>query len=75
MNRDTLEGKWKQFKGSVKVQWGRLTGNNVEVIEGKGVQLSGKVQQGYGVVNEAVQEKVDNLDVKKSHKNPVADND
>lgn len=26
MNWDRIEGNWKQFKGSVKQQWGKLAG-------------------------------------------------
>ncbi|MDO9438741.1 CsbD family protein, partial [Hydrogenophaga sp.] len=25
MNKDTIEGNWKQLKGKVKEQWGKLT--------------------------------------------------
>ncbi len=45
MNRDTLEGNWKQFTGKVKAQWGKLTGNQLEVMDGKRVEVTGKIQQ------------------------------
>ena len=31
MNWDRIEGKWKQLKGSVKQQWGKLTAR-VQVV-------------------------------------------
>lgn len=44
MNKDEVGGNWKQFKGKVKEQWGKLTDDDMTVIEGKRDQLVGKVQ-------------------------------
>ena len=49
MNQDILEGNWKQFKGKVKEQWGRLTDDDLDVVAGKREQLLGKIQEHYGV--------------------------
>lgn len=46
MNWDTVEGNWKWFKGNVKEQWGRLTGDHLRIIAGKRDQLLGKIQKG-----------------------------
>jgi uncharacterized protein YjbJ (UPF0337 family) len=62
MNRDIIEGSWKQLKGKAKVQWGKLTGNHVEEIEGNSVELSGKVQEGVGIVKDATEQKIEDLD-------------
>ncbi|MFZ0469115.1 MAG: CsbD family protein [Thiogranum sp.] len=62
MNRDTVEGSWKQLKGKVKAQWGKLTGSHLEVIDGKRVELSGKVQEGYGITKDAAQQQVERLE-------------
>ena len=35
MNKDTIEGNWKQLKGKVKEQWGKLTDDDFDVIAGK----------------------------------------
>ena len=32
MNEDTIAGNWKQFKGKVKEQWGKLTDDDLDVI-------------------------------------------
>jgi uncharacterized protein YjbJ (UPF0337 family) len=48
MNLDNMEGKWKQIKGAVKVQWGKLTDDDLQVINGKRDQLVGKIQERYG---------------------------
>lgn len=49
MNWDIVEGNWKQFKGNVKAQWGKLTDDQLDVIAGKRTELSGKVQEAYGI--------------------------
>ena len=35
MNRDIIEGNWKQLKGKLKEQWGKLTDDDLDIIEGK----------------------------------------
>ncbi len=52
MNSDQLEGKWKQLKGSVKVKWGKLTNDDLDVIAGNRDQLQGKIQERYGITKE-----------------------
>ena len=59
MNSDQLKGKWKQLKGSVKERWGKLTDDDVDVIDGQYDQLVGKVQEKYGLAREAAQKQVD----------------
>ena len=34
MNKDEAGGNWKQFKGKVKEQWGKLTDDDMTIIEG-----------------------------------------
>jgi uncharacterized protein YjbJ (UPF0337 family) len=52
MNWDQVQGKWKQFKGSVKQQWGKLTDDDLEVIDGQKDKLVGKLQERYGITRE-----------------------
>jgi uncharacterized protein YjbJ (UPF0337 family) len=49
MNPDQIEGHWKQLKGSVKKQWGKLTDNDLAEIEGDVEMLVGKIQERYGI--------------------------
>ena len=58
MNWDQIEGNWKQFKGTAKLQWGRLTDDQLEVISGKRDLLAGKVQEIYGVTKEDAEKQV-----------------
>ena len=59
MNMDQIEGKWKQLKGSAKVQWGKLTDDDLDIIEGKRDKLVGKVQERYGHAKEDAEREVD----------------
>jgi uncharacterized protein YjbJ (UPF0337 family) len=49
MNKDQIQGNWKQLKGKVKEQWGKLTDNDLTEIEGNMDQLAGRVQERYGI--------------------------
>ena len=40
MDWNRVEGNWKQVKGKVKEQWGKLTDDDLEVINGKQDQPS-----------------------------------
>lgn len=59
MNSDQLKGKWKQMKGSVKERWGKLTDDDLDVIDGQRDQLIGKIQERYGIAREAAQKQVE----------------
>ena len=52
MNWDRVEGNWKQFTGKVKEQWGKLTEDDITVIDGKQDQLVGRIQERYGVAKD-----------------------
>ncbi|MBC7436542.1 MAG: CsbD family protein [Bdellovibrionales bacterium] len=49
MNQDRIEGNWKQFKGMVKEQWGKLTDDDMDVIAGKRDHLLGRIQERHGL--------------------------
>ena len=49
MNWDRIEGNWKQLKGKARVQWGKLTDDQLDVIAGKREQLVGRDQEQYGI--------------------------
>jgi uncharacterized protein YjbJ (UPF0337 family) len=46
--KNQTSGNWKQLKGKVKEQWGKLTDDDLDVIQGKREQLVGKIQERYG---------------------------
>lgn len=49
MNWEIVEGNWKQFKGTVRARWGKLTDEHLDVIAGKRDLLAGKIQEIYGI--------------------------
>jgi uncharacterized protein YjbJ (UPF0337 family) len=48
MNTDVIKGKWKQIRGKSKEWWGKLTDDDLDVIDGNRDQLIGKLQERYG---------------------------
>lgn len=58
MNWDQIKGKWKQAKGQARQKWGRLTDDDLDVINGKREELVGKVQERYGIAKEEAERQV-----------------
>jgi uncharacterized protein YjbJ (UPF0337 family) len=48
MNADQLKGKWMQFQGDLKKQWGKFTDDDLKQIDGNYDKFCGKVQERYG---------------------------
>lgn len=58
MNTDQVEGKWKQMKGALKAKWGKLTDDDLKIIEGNRDQLVGRIQERYGLARDEAQRQV-----------------
>jgi len=48
MNKDQVQGSWKELQGKIKQKWGKLTDNDLKVIEGRRDELAGIIQRRYG---------------------------
>ena len=59
MNRNRIEGKWRQFAGSARVRWGKLTDNERQTIVGQKDQLIGWIQELYGIARAEAEERAD----------------
>jgi uncharacterized protein YjbJ (UPF0337 family) len=59
MNWDRVEGNWKTFKGQVQQKWGKLTNDDLDVIEGKRTELAGRLQQRYGYAKDEAEKDID----------------
>ena len=59
MDWNRIEGNWKQFKGTVKEQWGQLTDDDLDQINGRREQLEGKLQERYGKARDDIRTEVD----------------
>jgi uncharacterized protein YjbJ (UPF0337 family) len=59
LNADVLKGKWQQLKGEARIQWGRLTDDDLDQIQGSAEKLAGKLQERYGYAQEQAKREVD----------------
>jgi uncharacterized protein YjbJ (UPF0337 family) len=64
MNDDRMEGNWKQFKGKVKEQWGKLTDDDLDVIAGRRDQLAGKIQERHGVARDEAERQIKDFETR-----------
>lgn len=48
MNGAEIKGQWKQLQGEAKRHWGKLTDDDLKVVEGDTDKLVGKIQERYG---------------------------
>ncbi|MBL8474588.1 MAG: CsbD family protein [Methyloversatilis sp.] len=62
MNWDIAEGNWKQFKGKVKSQWGKLTDDQLDVIAGKRIELAGRIQEAYGITKDEAEHRIEQFE-------------
>ena len=59
MNKDILEGQWKQIRGEARAWWGKLTDSDLERVAGKFDVLVGLLQEKYGYTREQAANEVD----------------
>lgn len=67
MNQDRIEGNWKQLKGKVREQWGKLTDDEVDQIAGKRDQLVGRIQESYGIARDEAERQVAEWESRQPH--------
>ncbi|MDM4770468.1 CsbD family protein [Solimonas sp. SE-A11] len=58
MNQDIIKSQWKQLKGEIKQKWGKLTDDDLTLIEGKRDVLEGKIQERYGLAKDKASEEI-----------------
>jgi uncharacterized protein YjbJ (UPF0337 family) len=58
MNQDIIKGKWKQLTGQAKVQWNKLTDDDLGVADGHREYLVGKLQERYGWAKDEAEQQV-----------------
>ncbi len=52
MKTEQISGSWTEMKGKIKERWGKLTDDDLKVIEGRRDQLAGLLQKRYGYTKE-----------------------
>jgi uncharacterized protein YjbJ (UPF0337 family) len=58
MNQDTIKGQWKQISGKMKQQWGKLTDDDLKIVEGNVDMLAGRLQERYGMAREEAERRI-----------------
>ena len=59
MNEDKLKGNWKQLKGEIQKNWGKLTDDHLDQIEGDRKKLVGEIQENYGIARDEAEKQVE----------------
>lgn len=59
MNWDRVQGNWAQFKGKLREKWGKLTDDDLEATKGRKDQLTGRLQERYGIAKEEAEKRLD----------------
>jgi uncharacterized protein YjbJ (UPF0337 family) len=59
MNWTSIKSDWKDLKGKARVQWAKLTEDELARMRGNREQLEAAIQKRYGVAKEEAQRQVD----------------
>lgn len=70
MDWNIVEGNWKQFKGKVKAQWGQLTDDHLDQIDGKRIELAGRIQETYGITKDEVEQQIKDFEANNKDDRP-----
>jgi uncharacterized protein YjbJ (UPF0337 family) len=70
MNNDVLAGNWKQFKGKMVEEWGKLTEDDLDVAAGRRDQLAGKLQERYGLAKDVAEARIKAFEDRHTSLNP-----
>ena len=63
MNKEQVQGKAEQLKGEIKKTWGKLTDNDIMLLDGKRDQFLGKLKEHYGLAKEDAEKQVKAIEV------------
>ncbi len=58
MNWTQIQGKWQEYKGKIKQRWGKLTDDDLMVINGKRDVLAGKLLERTGATKVQVEKEI-----------------
>lgn len=54
-----LKGQWNELKGRIREQWGELTDDDLDRINGRRDQLIGAIQQQYGKARDEAEKELE----------------
>jgi uncharacterized protein YjbJ (UPF0337 family) len=58
MNWEAIKGSLTQLRGRLRMRWGKLTDDQLDVIEGRREMLLGKLQEAYGMTVQQAEQQV-----------------
>ena len=58
MNKDRMEGHWKELKGQALQKWADLTDDDLDRVNGRRTELVGMIQKRYGKAKEQAEREV-----------------
>lgn len=58
MNLDILKGNWKQLRGNMKSEFGKLTDDEIMQAEGEASKLAGLIQEKYGLTKDEAENRI-----------------
>jgi len=64
MTWEQVEGKWDQFKGTLRQQWAKLTDDDLEYMRGGRDRCVGRLKERYGLAKDEAEKKLDELMMK-----------
>ena len=53
MNRDQVQGSWRQGKGRLKERWAQISDDEFTALAGRREQIAGRMQKAYGLARES----------------------
>ncbi len=59
MTWEEIAGNWKEFKGRIKQNWGKLNNDELEVVDGEWDQLVGTIQAHYALTKVQAEREVE----------------
>jgi uncharacterized protein YjbJ (UPF0337 family) len=59
MNWTRIEQEWAHFCSRARQRWDKLSDDDVDSIEGKRHELSGRLQARYGIAKDAADKQID----------------
>lgn len=63
MNKDIIEGNWKQMSAKIKDKWAKLTDDDLSRAEANKDHLVGKLQEHYGLAKDKAETHLKELGV------------
>lgn len=70
MNKKTFKGKWRQMRGAIKEEWGQLTDDEIQSLQGRADRLLGLLEERYGYTRQKAEEEIGRFLKKYGYRRP-----